>query len=229
MPTPSFALVTEGITDQIIIENILVGFFDDPDIDINPLQPLRDETDRHRAITPGNWHKVLEYCASDEFRGAFQFNDYVVIQIDTDVSIDYGVTDRDENGVKISVEEMIGRVKAALIARIGQDFYEIYASHVLFAVSVQSIECWLLPLVFSDKKKQSKTINCMGTLNQGLKSKRQYSVDPHNKKPAYYEDISKEYVKHRRLMELYATNPSLKAFILELEQTKPPATPTEVE
>jgi len=27
---PSFALVTEGITDQVVIENILVGFFDDP-------------------------------------------------------------------------------------------------------------------------------------------------------------------------------------------------------
>lgn len=74
----SFALVTEGLTDQIIIKNILFGFFNDPDIDINPLQPLRDETDRNRAISPGNWYKVLEYCSSENFRGAFQFNNYVV-------------------------------------------------------------------------------------------------------------------------------------------------------
>lgn len=229
MPTPTFALVTEGITDQIIIQNILVGFFDDPDIDINPLQPLRDETDRHRALNPGNWHKVLEYCSSDEFRGAFQFNDYVVIQIDTDIAVHYGVTDRDESGAEFSVEEMSGRVKAALIGRIGREFYDSYASRILFAISVQSIECWLLPLVFNDRKKQSKTINCLGTLNQGLKSKWQYSIDPHNKKPAYYEDISKEYVKHKRLMAVYASNPSLEAFVQALDRTKTPLTPTEVE
>ena len=68
---PTFALVTEGLTDQIILEQILFGFFDDPDIVINPLQPLRDETDSNRVVTPGNWHQVLEYCASTEFRGCF--------------------------------------------------------------------------------------------------------------------------------------------------------------
>jgi len=134
--------------------------------------------------TPGNWHKVLEYCSSEEFRGAFQFNDYVVIQIDTDVSADYAVNDRDENGVEVSVEAMIGRVKAALIERIGNEFYSLYTNRILFAISVQSIECWLLPLFFSDKKK-SKTVNCLGTLNQALKSKRQFSIDPNSKNLRY--------------------------------------------
>ena len=43
-----FGLITEGKTDQIIIENILAGYFDDPDIIVNWLLPLRDETDKHR-------------------------------------------------------------------------------------------------------------------------------------------------------------------------------------
>ena len=168
---PSFALVTEGITDQIVIENILFGFFDDPNIDINPLQPLRDETDRNRAITPGNWHKVLEYCSSEEFRSAFQFNDYVIVQIDTDVAADYGVSGRNEEGIEFSDEEMYRRVREKLIAQIGPEFYDNYAIRILFAVSVQSIECWLLPLFFIDNKK-SKTVNCLNTLNQGLKTKK---------------------------------------------------------
>ncbi len=228
MPTASFALVTEGLTDQIIIENILVGFFDDPDINVNPLQPLRDETDRHRALNPGNWHKVLEYCSSEEFRGAFQFNDYVVIQIDTDVAADYGVSDRDENGTEISVEAVVERVKNALIARIGQDFYDSYTSRILFAISVQSIECWLLPLYFSDKKK-SKTINCLGTLNQALKSKRSFTIDPSSKNPKHYESLSIEYAKHKRLMALYPSNPSLEMFVSALERTKTPPVPIEIE
>jgi len=216
---PNFALVTEGLTDQIIIENIIFGFFDDPDISVNPLQPLRDETDRSRTISPGNWHQVLEYCASGRFRGAFQFNDYVIVQIDTDVAVDYNVSDRDEEGNEFSVEEMIARVRAVLIARIGQEFYDKYASRILFAISVQSIECWLLPLLFSDKKKQSKTINCLGTLNQELTRKKSFSIDPNNKKPEYYEAISVEYTKHRKLMALYNSNPSLEAFVHDLEKT----------
>lgn len=219
---PSFALVTEGITDQIIIENILIGFFNDPDLEVNPLQPLRDETDKNRAINPGNWHKVLEYCASEEFRGAFQFNDYVIVQIDTDVAADYDVSDRNEEGSEFSDEDMYRRVREKLIAQIEPEFYANYASHILFAVSVQSIECWLLPLFFTDNKK-SKTVNCLNTLNQGLKTKKPYSIDSDKKNPRYYEDISVEYVKHKRLMALYHFNPSLAVFIQELERANVPA------
>lgn len=216
---PSFALVTEGITDQIIIENILVGFFDDLDLEVNPLQPLRDETDRNRAINPGNWHKVLEYCSSGEFQGAFQFNDYVIVQIDTDVAADYGVSSRDEEGSEFSDQEMYERVKEKLITRIGPEFYANYSSRILFAISVQSIECWLLPLYFTDNRK-SKTVNCLNALNQGLKTKKSYFIDPKNKNPRYYEDISAEYIKHKKLMSLYASNPSLEAFVHELETTR---------
>ncbi len=215
----SFALVTEGITDQKVIENILVGFFDDPNIDINPLQPLRDETDRNRAANPGNWHKVLEYCASEEFRGAFQFNDYVIVQIDTDVAADYGVSNRDEEGNEFSDEDIYERIKGKLIAQINPEFHANYAGRVLFAISVQSIECWLLPLFFTDNKK-SKTVNCLSTLNQGLKTKKSYSIDPNNKNPHYYEDISTEYTKHKKLMSLYTSNLSLEAFVHELETTQ---------
>ncbi len=215
---PTFALVTEGLTDQIVIENILFGFFDDPNIDITSLQPLRDETDRNRAANPGNWHKVLEYCSSEEFRGAFQFNRYIIVQIDTDVATDYGVSDRDGEGDEFSVEDMMERVKTLLVERIGQEFYSNYSSRILFAISVQSIECWLLPLFFTDNKK-SKTVNCLNTLNQGLKTKKPYSIDPENKNPRYYDDISAEYTKRRKLMQLHASNPSLEAFVHELEKT----------
>lgn len=220
---PSFALVTEGLTDQIVIENILFGFFDDPDMSVNILQPLRDETDRNRTISPGNWHQVLEYCASERFKGAFQFNDYVIVQIDTDVAADYGVSERGEEGNELSVEDVIERVKATLIERIGQGFYETYSRRILFAVAVQSIECWLLPLLFSDNKR-GKTANCLGTLNQGLTRKKSFSIDPNNKRPEYYETISGDYTKHKKLMAVYGFNPSLKAFVNDLEET---ATPTD--
>jgi hypothetical protein len=72
----TFGLITEGITDQIIIENILTGFFN-KELEFNQLQPLRDETDQYRATNYGGWCKVVEYCANDEFKQAFQFCNYI--------------------------------------------------------------------------------------------------------------------------------------------------------
>jgi len=56
----TFGLICEGITDQIVIENILVGFFNNPDIEVFALQPLRDATDENLATTHANWHKVFD-------------------------------------------------------------------------------------------------------------------------------------------------------------------------
>lgn len=36
-----FGLISEGITDQIVLENILGGFFDSSDIEVDALQPTR--------------------------------------------------------------------------------------------------------------------------------------------------------------------------------------------
>lgn len=82
----TFGLIAEGITDQVVIENILIGCFNNPDIVVNPLLPLRDETDKNRVENYSNWLKVFEYCASSKFKEAFQFSDYLIIQVDTDTS-----------------------------------------------------------------------------------------------------------------------------------------------
>ena len=44
---PTFGLIAEGPTDHVVLENILVGYFNDPDLtqSIRELQPLRDATD----------------------------------------------------------------------------------------------------------------------------------------------------------------------------------------
>ncbi len=217
---PSFALITEGITDQIVIENILYGFAGDAEIDINPLQPLRDATDMNRAVSPGNWHKVLEYCSSARFKDALQFNDFIVVQIDTDVCHDYQVSNRDEEGNELSVKAMIERVRIFLAQRIGSEFYEEYRLRILFAIAVQSTECWLLPLLYTDDKK-SKTKNCLDTLNRALIKQKSFSIDAKNKQPDYYRIVSEPYSRHKKLMELYKYNPSLRAFVEMLQENVP--------
>jgi len=70
----SFGLVTEGLTDQIVIENILAGYFNSPDLDIRQLQPERDK-DNENKFTYGGWTLVFDYCKPRYFQEALQFID----------------------------------------------------------------------------------------------------------------------------------------------------------
>jgi len=80
---------------------------------------------------------------------------------------------------------------------------------------VHSIECWLLPLYYTDKKK-SKVKSCLNTLNQALQKKEKFTIDAKN--PEYYEIVSEKYCKHKILMKCYKENPSLKIFIEKVEK-----------
>lgn len=47
----TFGLITEGLTDQIVIENILSGYFNTNDLIVNPLQPERDKDNEDKLDT----------------------------------------------------------------------------------------------------------------------------------------------------------------------------------
>jgi hypothetical protein len=217
----NFGLITEGITDQIVIENILSGFFDDPDIVINPIQPMRDETDRKRIVNSGGWTLVFEHCKSDKFQEAFSFNDYIVIQIDTDTCDDkgYGISKNEVGtGREYSPEELIEKVCQKLQELIGTDFYNDFSERIIFAIAVHTTECWLLPLYYDDANK-SRFKGCLDRLNLALARKKGgFTISA--KTPDYYEFISKKYLKKKILMSKYEDNPSLKIFIEELAKRK---------
>ncbi len=212
----TFAGIAEGITDQIVIENILTGYFN-PDLDINWLQPRKDETDINRSSNYGGWTQVFDYCQSSAFKEAFQFNEYIIIHIDTDVSEaqHYNVPQRDENG-DFPPEQLIQKVIEKFKGLIGKDFYSKYAEKIIFAIAVHSIECWLLPLYYTDNKK-SKIINCLGTLNQAVSKSHGFTIDAEKKNPEYYRTISQKYCKNKTFMALYQANPSLAIFIDEIK------------
>jgi len=214
----TFGLITEGKTDQIVIENILAGYFDDPDIMVNWLLPLRDETDRHRVENYSNWYKVFEYCKSPKFKEALQFNNYIIVQIDTDVSEEkhYDIS-KYENGQELEPEELVARVAEKFRGLIGEDFCLRNTEKIIFAISVHSTECWLLPL-YLDKKKSGKTKGCLEALNRQMQKTEKSVIDGKRKNPEIYEKISKEYCKHKTLMKYYQNNPSLKIFIDEIKK-----------
>jgi len=67
-----FGIIAEGPTDQIVIENILLGYFQDQDDEpvINHIQPPRPLTE-----TPAGWGHVFKSLERKDYDGALQYND----------------------------------------------------------------------------------------------------------------------------------------------------------
>lgn len=210
----SFGLVTEGITDQIVIENILYGFFDNKNLIIKELQPTRDATDENRATTHANWDKVFEYCKSIAFQQAFEQTEYVIVHLDTDVFAGENVPPDKQipQGLSTTAEK-VEWLKDRLIKAIGPDFYAKVKERIVFAISVDSIECWILPLYYSDSK-ASKETNCLETLNRELAKKEGFTIDAKN--PGYYRTASKGWQKKKTVTKKSDKQPSLAIFLDEL-------------
>ena len=212
----NIGIIPEGITGQIVIEYILVGLLQDDDLSIDPLQPTRDATDEDLVTSAENWDKVFEYCESSRFEYAVLNTDFVIVQVDADIFTTKEISEKYKLYFSdIPVEDCVLQIRYMLIGLIGVNFYASYSSKIIFAISVDSIECWLLPIYYQNQSKQaSKTVNCLNALNQVLSKQESYTID--KKKPQYYRRATKPYLKHRDLMKLYPMNPSLKIFIASI-------------
>jgi len=206
-----FGLITEGPTDQVVIKHLLAKYFSNPDIDTRPVQPNKDATDIRAHF--GGWGRVLEYCQSPDMAKALQMFDFVIIQIDTDVCEEYGVSRRD-GGEDCTDEQIILKTKNVIIQKIGPELFNLYKGKIIFAISYESIECWLLPLYFNDHSR-AKTKNCCEKLNQGL-PKGGFTIDCNNKKPKYYEIICKNIRNKHQIDQISVHNNSFNHFVRTL-------------
>lgn len=213
----SFALVTEGITDQEVLSAILYGFYDE-EPDIVEAQPVRDETDEHRQGNFAGWEKVLEYCGLPHFEQIFLTNDYAVIQIDTDVAehpnFNVALT---LGGKDLQEADIIAAVRDALVARIGAAIYARYAARILFAIAVHSIECWLIPAYESTPAKRKRIKNCAKHLTDTL-AKQNIEL---KKESRIYEKLSKPFLKRKNLDMHIEHNVSFKIFVTSLPSEQP--------
>ncbi|RFC40410.1 MAG: hypothetical protein DID89_2727546962 [Candidatus Nitrotoga sp. CP45] len=164
----NFALISEGITDQVTIENILYGHYED-DLDITSIQPARDATDENRQSAAGGWERVLEYLCLEDFKKIFLFNEFVIIHIDTDCGDhpNFGVQ-LTSNGKDREPQQIINDVTFLLRSKIGADVYAEYQERIIFAIAVDCIECWLLPLHSKIHAHKVKKKNCEAALNFNL-------------------------------------------------------------
>lgn len=213
----TFALITEGVTDQVMLKYLLTGFYGrrekDP-IDIVAIQPLRDATDSSRQGNFGGWELVLE-CVGDSMRieNSLMFNDYLIIQIDTDCGEheNYGVPLLD-GGKPRPVANVITDVKNKLISHIGDDVYKENKDKILFAIAVHSSECWIMHLHSNRRADQIRILNCEHHLSRALAENDIKYAKDHDT----YEKICKPFRKIENINLAKSRNESLDAFIASL-------------
>lgn len=224
----TFAIIAEGITDQIVIQSILLGCLTEgeEEPEVNFVQPLLDSTGRSAAPAPGGWTLVLEYLRRGDHLKALEFNEYVVLQIDTDVCEDPGYdVPRQEQGRQLDPRELAGKVVEKLKGLIGAEVWASYGHRFLFAVAVDAIECWLLPLFFTNKK-AAKATGCLQAVNHERHKSRLpplSKADGKEKDPRAYDSASKPYRKRVTLLKHSPRNPSLEVFVEQVEALRPPA------
>jgi len=200
-----FGLACEGITDQIVIENILCGYYkdyDDLDEEIIAFEPLRDETGKKQEENSGGWTRLLTYLSESRFKDDVLNSNYTIIQLDSDIS------DREDFDVikgDLTTQELISKIIEKLIVQIESSFYEQNREKIIFAISVHSLECWILPL-YKDLKKE-KIVGCFETLqreSKKIKVIKEYKT---------YDKLTRDFTKHKKLMPIVSKNESFQIFI----------------
>lgn len=204
-----FGLACEGITDQVVLENILCGYFENLELgnEIAQLQPPFDETDQQRG--EGGWRMLLKYLRSTNFRDDVLNTEFLILQIDTDISAEL----LENHDSTTSVEILMSNVIAELVKNINQgeaDFYEQQARKIIFAISVHSLECWLV----AHYSEQSEIHNCCDVLKTLINPKEIRVV----KKPRNYKKLSKPFLEKQHIEAVAAKDYSFQLFIQSLEK-----------
>jgi hypothetical protein len=199
-----FAIVSEGITDYAVLKNILLGWFKGQDTEpfLKPYQPDPTAEGESAWQEFGNWENVLKYLEEKKHRDALEFADFLIVQIDTDQSehVNFGVSQR-ENDQPLEPPALVAKVAEKLQEVIGPDDVTYYGERIIFAICVNAIECWLLPLW--DTSKAAKCEGCTSAVDRGLTKANQA---PLNKSPERYQRSVKgilqaQGIAHRGLKE----------------------------
>ena len=208
-----FGLACEGVTDQAVIENILCGFYNDKNLrsKIKAFQPLFDTTQQKQLEGEfGGWEELLKHLSTKRFRESVINTQFMIIQIDTDIS-EHKNFDVSQNN--LSTEELIEKVMERLIIQIdkNREFYEANKNKIIFAISVHSLECWILPIY--NHYSNEKITRCLEAIEPKTKNdnfKKSY------KNYTNYNNLSKKFLKQKELMKIISKNTSFQIFINQL-------------
>ncbi|MDT4852917.1 hypothetical protein FQZ97_871700 [compost metagenome] len=210
----TFALISEGITDQVVIEAVAKGYYKKktPGEQIHILfqQPTRDATDRSRQSRAdedfGGWEQVLEYCSTSErVYEALALSDFLIIHIDSDICWNENIgIDKNQD-----VDALVSEIKRLLVSRIDKQLYSDYGHQIFFAIPVHSTECWLLPLHATKQSERIRINDCEGLLRDVMKRKKRRMPKEHD----IYVELAKGFRSYKSIEAACEVNRSLEIFV----------------
>jgi len=214
----TFGVIAEGATDQAVIKSILLGFFQGTteELVIRPIQPPSPTPSE--PAPQGNWQHVFHCLKRGDAQEVLDYTHFLVVHIDTDVQEEPGFDVPRRDGTReLTVFERVARVIDRLIRDIGPAFVQEEGHRILFAIAVDSIECWLLPLLYNNKKAE-KTTGCEGAANAELRKKNRKGLSAGDTKFRHaYTEASRDYRTRKILLNKAKKNPSLEIFLQRLE------------
>lgn len=212
---PTFAIIAEGVTDQIVLEKIIrlvyKGTSGADDLAVTHLQPARDTTDEARQVDNdfGGWQQVLEHCSTPEnLYEALALNDYVIIHIDSDICRNDLIT-VDQN---LPFDELVVAIEDILLSSIDSGILDNHRDKFILAVAVHSTECWLLPF-FTKVGVERKKINSCEELLRIIARRDGFS---YSKDGPGYLDLVRSIKKFKEISAASICSPSLDRFVKSL-------------
>lgn len=217
----TYAIISEGISENLSIHAI-VEKMSHEDTYFADIQPRTDMNHSHAVQEgPGGWTEVLSHCNTEVFKQALQSNDYLIVQVDTDRCDEplFGIKKTDENNQARPNEDVYNDIIERLLQDVDKEFYETNKHRIIFAICFEEIECWFLPLFYSDKR-ACATTGCIGKLNQELsKEKGGYYIPEKGKNGANarctYQFILKK-MKRKGIPQIAQYNLGFQRFVEQL-------------
>jgi hypothetical protein len=215
------ALICEGISESNMLTSLISKYLGTENVKVTTVQP---EISSGKQSGFGGWLQVLNFCNDTKLNENLIFNDFIVIQIDTDACIEknYDVNPYDENNNRISDEELYAKVTERLKNNLSAEFLQKHSDKIIFAVCINETECWLLPLFYANEpKKRCATTNCVYILNQKLKQQNISPIPDKDKNSTEarhaYQSILKMLKKKKDIMDISKHNYGFKMFVEQLD------------
>lgn len=222
----NIGLISEGISEHHIIKHIVERYLGEDNYSLNQIQPkIKKQGQQEKQDNFGGWLEVLNHCTEEKFDEILVYNDYIIVQIDTDrcESINYDVKKTKLNCHIKTDEELYNDICRRINKNISALKQAQYKNKIIFAICFNETECWLLPIYYTDNTK-CNTTNCIFKLNQKITTQKITAIPEKEKNSPNaintYKSILKNLRKQKDIINYSQYNYGFKKFIEQLDQIK---------
>lgn len=206
-------IVSEGASDYWALKHIVERYLKELDVYTIALKPKITSKGKQDGF--GTWQGVFNYIAGTDdqkliVEAVNEGCQFVIIQIDTDVSAEYGVPKNAD------LSAYLNEVKAKLSSSVHPEFDQ---SKLIYAICVEELECWLIPFLCTDSSKCTNTDRCLNIVNREIRTEGAIDKDNKNCDAAQrlYSFILNKKKKPKEIQECAQHNLGFQTFIEQLD------------